>query len=285
MVAEEEVFLYEAGCEAITKYIGFNTKQINVTWRNAISYAINYSSIIDQLENDWNYTTTRLKSPLPVGVLYANWSFDYPIFNISKARELMQSMHFGLGWDTTFPGNHEAQWISANFRTLNYTYNADGADNAIGGAICKTLEHNLTYIGITIENTSMTWEDYKDRLYNSSQSSAGYNALQLYYWDWKPEFNDPSNYINFLFSNTSITNAAQVNVPYLQNLIEQGIEEVDPTIREAIYDEIQRYLVEDFRPHAWLFVEKNYDVWDKDLRGFPSNAMDRAYFYPCYWID
>jgi len=284
MEAEEEVFLYEAGCEAITEYVGFNTKQINVTWRNAISYAINYSSIIDHLENDWNYTTTRLKSPLPEGVLYANWSFNYPVFNISKAREIMQSMDFGVGWDTIFPGNNETQWLSASFRTLNYTYNAGGG-NTIGGTIYETLEDSLPYIGITIANTSMKWEDYKDRLYNRSVSSAGHDALQLYYWDWKPDLNDPSNYINWLFSNTSIANAAQVNDPYLQDLIEQGIEKVDPMIREAIYNEIQRYLIEELRPHAWLYVQKNYDVWDKDLRGFPSNALDRAYFYPCYWDD
>ncbi|MFX1584661.1 MAG: ABC transporter substrate-binding protein [Promethearchaeota archaeon] len=283
MEAEEEVILYEAGCETITEYIGFNTKQINMTWRNAISYAINYSFIIDHLETDWNYTATRLKSPVPKGVLYANWSFNYPIFNITKARQLMQSMGFGVGWDATFPGNHEAQWISANLRTLNFTYNAGGGGNSIGDMIYKTLEDSLDFIGITIGNASMTWGDYKDRLYNMSISSAGHDALQLYYWDWKPDLNDPSNYVNWIFSNTSMANAAQVNDPYLQDLIEQGIEKVDPMIRETIYDEIQRYLVEELRPHAWLYVEKNYDVWDKDLRGFPSNALDRAYFYPCYW--
>jgi len=281
MEAEAEVSLYEAGYEAGTQYLGFNTKLINVTWRYAISFAINYSSIIDHLKNIFNSSSTRLKSPLPKGVLYGNWSFYYPVFNVTRAREIMQSMGFGIGWDATFPGNHEAQWISANFRTLNYTYNT-GSSITIGEMIGDNITDSLDYIGIDLDRVGMTWEDFKDRLYNRRVQSAGWDALQIYYWSLKPGFNDPSKYLNPLFYNISASNAAQVNDPYLQSLLDQGIEETRPT-REAIYDEIQRYLVEDLRPHAWLYVEKNYDVWDKDLRGFPSNAMDLAYFYPCYW--
>ncbi|MFX0020204.1 MAG: ABC transporter substrate-binding protein [Promethearchaeota archaeon] len=288
MEAEGAVLLYEAEYKAITQYLGFNNKQINVTWRNAISYAINYSSIIDRIQkNEFaTYTinpvrTTRLKSPIPEGVLYANWSFNYPKFNITKAREIMQSMGFGVGWDPSFPGNHETQWQSANFRTLNLTYNVGGSVT-ISDVIFITLEDNLAHIGIYLGYAGMPWDDLKDRLYNLRIKSAGWDALQLYYWWWIPDLNDPSNYLNTLFSNISTYNAAQVNDPYLQTLLEQGVAETDPT-REAIYDEIQRYLVEDLRPHAWLYVEKNYDAWDKHLRGFPSNVMDLAYFYPCYW--
>ncbi|MHA2429670.1 MAG: ABC transporter substrate-binding protein [Promethearchaeota archaeon] len=281
MEAEEEVFLYKAGCKAIPVYMGLNNKQINITWRHAISYALNYSSIIDHLENAFNYTATRLKSPLPKGVLYANWSFNYPIFNVTKARKIMQSMGFGVGWDATFPGNHEAQWISANFRTLNYTYNA-GSSITTGEIIGDAINDSLDYIGIDYEDAPFALDDFIDRLYNRRVQSAGWDALQLYYWRLWPDFNDPSKYLNPLFSNISASNAAQVNDPYLQGLLDQGIEETGPT-REAIYDEIQQYLVEELRPYAWLYVEKNYDIWDKDLRGFASNAMDLAYFYPCYW--
>jgi len=279
MEAEEEVFLYEAGFDAISQYLGFNNKQINITWRNAISYALNYSSIIDRLENSRIYRVTRLKSPLPKGLLYANWSFNYPIFNVTKAREIMQSMGFGVGWDARFPGNHEAQWQSANFRTLNYTWNTG---NFFREKVFEVLIDSLPLIGIEVEDAGMPWEEFKDRLYNRKVLSAGWDALQLYQMGWIPDFNDPSTYLNPLYSNMSTYNTAQVNDPYLQVLLDQGIAETGPT-REAIYDEIQRYLVEDLRPHAWLFVEKNYDVWDKNLHGFPSNALDIAYFYPCYW--
>jgi len=280
--AEEEVFLYEVGSKAIPVHMGFNNKQFNSTWRHAISYALNYSSIIDHLEISFNYTATRLKSPLPKGVLYANWSFNYPIFNITKARKIMQSMGFGVGWNATFPGDNEAQWISANFRSLNFTYINGSNGISIGHIIFMKIRDNLDYIGIALWDAGTTEVEYNDKLFNRRVQSAGWDALQLYYKDWILDLNDPSEYLNPLFSNISAINAAQVNDPYLQTLLDQGINETGPT-REAIYDEIQRYLVEDLRPHTWLYVERNYDVWDKDLRGFPSNAMDRAYFYPCYW--
>jgi len=285
MEAEEGISLYEAGYEATVQYLGFNNKQINITWRNAISYAINYSSLIDINKFTTYMLTpfraTRLKSPLPEGVLYANWSFNYPIFNVTEAREIMQSMGFGIGWDTTFPGSNETQWTSANFRTLNLTIHTDSSVT-FWDVIFNMLEDNLDYIGIYLDYAGMAWDDFKDRLYNRRVQSAGWDALQLYPRGWFPDLNDPSDYLNPLFSNISTSNAAQVNDPYLQILLDQGIEETG-LAREAIYDEIQRYLVEELRPHAWLYVERNYDVWDKDLRGFPSNAMDIAYFYPCYW--
>ncbi|MFX1269546.1 MAG: ABC transporter substrate-binding protein [Promethearchaeota archaeon] len=285
MEAEAEISLIEAGHKDLVQYLGFNNKQINITWRNAISYAINYSSIIDNKKFDiysiFPPKTTRLKSPLPEGVLHANWSFNYPEFNITKARKIMQSMGFGVGWDVTFPGSNEIQWTSANFRTLNLTF-LSVSSVTYWDVIFDILEDNLDYIGIYLGDAGMAWDDFKDRLYNKRLLSAGWDALQLYPRAWIPDLNDPSDYLNPMFYNTSTFNSAQVNDPYLQKLLEQGMAETDPT-REAIYDEIQRYLVEELRPHAWLYVYKNYDVWDKDLRGFPSNAMDRAYFYPCYW--
>ncbi|MFX0180226.1 MAG: hypothetical protein ACFE78_08535, partial [Candidatus Hodarchaeota archaeon] len=191
----------------------------------------------------------------------------------------MNQMGYGIGFTT------DAQWIavaqgSSPFATFNYTYNLG---NPYREGLLDILNYDLALIGINIEDAGMTWEDFKDRFYNRRVVSAGWDALQLYALGWLPNFNDPSDYINNLFSNTSLSNCAQVNDPYLQTLMEQGLEEVDPSVRKTIYNEIQRYLVDELRPHAWLHVDNLCTAHHKNLTGFRQNGLDILDFYSCEW--
>ncbi|MFX1267100.1 MAG: ABC transporter substrate-binding protein [Promethearchaeota archaeon] len=269
----------DAGGNLIINWLGMNNKQINITWREAISYAIDYNSVIDGLLNGHGI---RLKSPVPEGIRYANWAFDVATTDIKQAREIMQSMGFGVGWDSTFPGSDEAQWTAANFRTLNYTYNLG---NYFREGMFDIVTDSLELIGIRVEDAGLTWNEFKDRIFNQRVTSAGHDALQLFCLGWIPDLNDPSTYINSLFSNISVSNAAQVNDPYLQNLMEEGIKEVDQTIREAIYDEIQRYLVEELKPWAFLSVGRNYDAYRKEIDGYQSNPWDKVWFHGVEFQD
>ncbi|MFX0025507.1 MAG: ABC transporter substrate-binding protein [Candidatus Hermodarchaeota archaeon] len=275
--ADNNLTVLDSGkTQARTNYLGMNNKQINKTWREAISYAINYSSTIENLMGG---QAIRLKSPVPEGVLYANGSFNVPVFDRVLARSYMNQMGYGIGFTT------DGQWInvaqgSSPFATFNYTYNVG---NLFREGMFSILEDNLAYIGVRVEDAGMQWEDFKDRLYNRRVLSAGWDALQLYAMIWQPYFNDPSIYVNNFYSNTSTVNRAQVNDPYLQNLMEQGLKENDPAIRKTIYDEIQRYLVEDLRPHAWLLASDVITAHHNNLTGFQQNSFNILDFYSCIW--
>ena len=243
------------------QYIGMNNKQINKTWRKAISYAINYSYIIDTLMGG---QAERMKSPVPEGILYGNWSFDVATYNLTKAREYMVSMGYGdLGWSN-------AAWQAATFATFNYTYNTG---NWMREHLLTLLQDNLDLIGIEVTAAGMTWGDYLNTLYYS------HDKLQLYWIGWSPDYNDPSNFINPLLSNTSLSNSASVNDPYLESLMEAGLEETDPILREAIYDETQRYIVEDLMPWAFGYVGNYYDAYQSVFTGYPSNRMRKVWLY------
>ncbi|MFX0043781.1 MAG: ABC transporter substrate-binding protein, partial [Candidatus Hodarchaeota archaeon] len=101
-------FLDEGKTDSNPLYLIFNNNHLNQTWREALSYAINYSEIIKVLS--FFGEGARLKSPVPEGIRYSNYGFNYPNFNITKAREIMQSMGFGIGWNTTYPGTDEFLW-------------------------------------------------------------------------------------------------------------------------------------------------------------------------------
>ncbi len=276
MEADDMVTLYEGGYGATVQCLAFNNKLYNNTWRKAISWALDYDYMIDNLLEG---EAIRLKSPIPLGILFANWSFNVPVLNLTIARQYMNQMGHGIGF--TSDGEWEAVAASSTpFLTINYTYNLNSIYRK---NINQLLENNLSKIGVRVIDAGMTEKDYEDRIFNKRKISAGWDALQHFWIEWWPEFNDPSNYINFLMSNTSSFNSAQVNDPILEAYILAGLEETDQNKRKQLYWDIQRYVVEELCPCAYCFIEKNYDAWNKHLDGFPSNPMEIAYFYPCYW--
>jgi len=258
-------FTLESKQNAIIYFLGMNNKQINKTMRQAISYAINYSYIIDELLEG---QAVRLKSPIPEGIMYANWSFNVAIMNVTKARLIMQSMGYGAGFTT------DADWETATFATYNYSYNIG---SPVRENMLPLLQLNLGKIGIKIVDAGMPWMEFLMRLYGLGEYS--YDSLQLYMNGWGPDYNDPSNFINTFFSNSSSTNSAQVNDQYLQELIDQGLLENDPIQREAIYDEIQQSLVEDLMPHAFLYVSMNYVAYSNNITGFHVNSIGKVWLY------
>jgi ABC-type transport system substrate-binding protein len=214
----------------------------------------------------------------------------------------MQSMGFGVGWDVTPDGPDESLWEGATFITLNYTYNI-GSD--FREDIMVLLQINLGKIGIVVQDAGMTWGEFICRVYEIGDLHR--NMLQLYWNYGGPDYNDPSNYINPLFTNRSITfygsyywnsNSAQYNGytaaieagrdpmalnDNVQLLMEAGLSEPDPVAREAIYDRIQELLIEHDRPWAWGWVSKTHRAWVSNLHGYQQNPMSKEYFYPCYF--
>ena len=120
----------------------------------------------------------------------------------------------------------------------------------------------------------MGWGDFIDRMVFEP------DTIDLFYLAWSPDYNDPSAYVNWIFSNDRPTmNLAQVNDLYLQNLIDSATAETDQSIRRTIYSEMQQYLVEDLMPLVYLCVRLNYDVYNSKFTGFQSNPLDKVWFY------
>jgi len=268
--------LDEGKTDATPHYIIFNNNHLNQTWRQALSYAINYSDIIKELEGD---TAARLKSLVPEGILYSDYGFNYPDFNITKAREIMQSMGFGIGWNTTYPGTDESLWRGASFATYSfYVTIFFGMVNNMERDLYYLCKDGFNLIGITLVSNMSGW-----CWYDPISIELDPDLFDMWRCIWTHDYNDPSNIINYLLSNSTNPIFGQVNNPYLQNLMDQGLLETDPIVREWIYDEIQRYVVEELMPYAWLFTDKLYHAHHVSLTGFNQNTLNRIYFYYCNW--
>ncbi|MFX1502214.1 MAG: ABC transporter substrate-binding protein [Promethearchaeota archaeon] len=261
-------FTVVGGQYSIMNYLGMNNNHINKTLRQAISYAIDYDYIIDTLlEGQIN----RLKSIVPEGILYANGSFNAATMNVTKAREILVD-----GGVCNYDVCDDSEWLNAATMNpiANYLYVASGNINSVN--IGNLLPDNLKLIGINVSTEEMNWGDFLNKLLHDP------NSVDLHFFGWIPDINDPSNFITPFCSNKSNINFALVNDPHLEDLMAQGLAEIDPIAREAIYDEIQRYLVEDLMPYTYLFSGVDYDVYNSRFTGYQWNPLGKKWFYSLY---
>ncbi|GAG91508.1 unnamed protein product, partial [marine sediment metagenome] len=83
----------------VTQYMDMNCNKINQTFRQAISYGIDYAYITDEIMEG---TADRLESPIPEGILMGDWSSDEAVYDLTIARTMMQDIGYGYnGTDTT----------------------------------------------------------------------------------------------------------------------------------------------------------------------------------------
>ena len=109
-------YILDSTDSSVIWFLGMNNNWINRNLREVISYTFNYSYVRSILYEGDN---TRLRSPIPDGILYADDSYNVAVTDIVFARSLMQAMGYGVGLDLY----DDAAWESSNFLSVNYTYN------------------------------------------------------------------------------------------------------------------------------------------------------------------
>ncbi|MHA2393093.1 MAG: ABC transporter substrate-binding protein [Promethearchaeota archaeon] len=262
------------GKNVVTWNIHMNNIRISKALRQAISYAIDYSYINEVIMKD---RVVRLRSPIPEGVLFANWSFNVATLNVANARQILLDNGVVSGLDP-FVDTDWTNLVDFGTPIKSYTYTYP-IGSSFRENLCNLLSENMRQIGIQIIADGIDWNEYLNRVFYAP------NELELFDLGWGPEYNDPSQFIDPLFSNTSLYNFAQVNDIYLQNLMELGLEEPDLIAREAIYDEIQRYVVEDLMPSVFLYQTKNLDAYKSYVLGFQSNPFGKLWLYNISILD
>jgi len=268
--ADEQVSLQNAGITVLSLitsghwYISMNYERINTTMRKAISYAFNYTHYFEEI---YTSPTIRLKSYLPFPFTYSNWTaFDVPDYDIIKARQALKDSNWpgtsGLTVnDDISPGN---EWeLKANSSTPLATYNASAPyDSWFLNITSNLVSENLKQIGVKVELINTSRGDY---YYYAEEGN-----LDFAFFGYFPDYNDPSNVLTPLFLNSSDLNWNRVNDPLIQHLLEEGIEESDPTVRKQIYHDLQQHLIEEIYPHLLLGADVMYHCWNQTVQGILS---------------
>jgi peptide/nickel transport system substrate-binding protein len=258
-------------------YMGMHVPNVDATFREVISFAVDYDYIIEELLLGY---AARLKSPVPLGIKDAIEPADVGVLNLTRAREvLFASPYLDETNDLNMSDDFDDfDWIALSesnpVATFNYTYNIGSSLRYDMGTI---IQENLKRVGIRLELRGVTWSDFLNKLYGD------WHQLELYLVGWGPDYNDPSNFINPLFSNTSGSNSAQVNDHEVQTKMMEALAVTDEAARTVLYTEIQTRIVEVIRPWCFISVSLGRAAWDYRVSNFPRNAMGNIYFYPVTW--
>ncbi|MFX1379622.1 MAG: ABC transporter substrate-binding protein [Promethearchaeota archaeon] len=250
-------------------YLGMNNQRINTTMRKAISYALNYSAILELHDFHSHGSQIRCQSPLPLGTLYSNWGdFDVPYYNISIARQVLK--------DANWPGT-ESLIVNDNITTGNEwetlangptplgIYNISyvlGKEETFRGELPGIVLECLKQIGVKVDVLGLTSPDNFNNIFTSN--------IDLFWVGWIIDFNDPANTINAVFSSKidGESNYQQTNDSIVQEWMEEGLVETNLVQRAHLYYNIQKRLIEEVFPVALLYSCVWYDVYRSNLRGW-----------------
>jgi ABC-type transport system substrate-binding protein len=186
-------------------------------------------------------------------------------------------MGYGVGWEVTPGGLHEVNWTSTKFRTINFTFNMG---NTYLEKVGQLLIDNLGKIGIEVEVYNESWADLLGKLFGMWGNTK--DMLEMFYIGWMADYNDPSQFINFLFSNSSMYNTVQYNGGFggfllynpendVELLMEQAITSINRNERSQLYNKIQQLIIERDFPWIYGYTPKTYVAFHKDLEGIEEN--------------
>ncbi|MFX0020142.1 MAG: ABC transporter substrate-binding protein [Promethearchaeota archaeon] len=271
--------IVEEGPPATTfLYLIMNNELINVTMRKAISYAFNYSAFIDKWLNGHG---TIPKSPIPEGVLYSNSTdIDIPYYNISIARQTLKDVNWsGLAGALTVDNNVSTgnEWEKlVDDGTPLITYNYTTLPSPFSDTLLDILTENLKQIGIKVVDANVTINEY----FSIFMEIPPYhlNMVELSWVNFVPKFNDPSSIINILCSNNALDlNYCQINDNSTQDLMELALAETNEVVREQLYYQIQKRLIEEVFPMCYLYNKHYFNIYRSNVRGLQVNHFCSTY--------
>jgi ABC-type transport system substrate-binding protein len=293
------ITVYEADKPGLVyQYLNFNTKLINVTWRKAMSYAINYTYIIEVMLEGRAFRAYGAISPI-YGAGFNHWLRDAPgpddngsaVYDLSVARDALLN---GMGADSRLAGlvssddPDDAAWEAVELNTFNYSYNTD---NWFRYNLYIVLVDWFDDIGITLIDGGTDWGYFILRAWG--YVPGGYDRLNMFftmessYPRWahlptskNPEYLDPFNRLDPLFSNISVSNTCLINDPWVMGNLSLALQTIDDTVRNQIYRDIEWRLFAELYVHAPVNHNMITSVHGADLYDVCYNAMNRWWALP-----
>jgi len=255
--------------------ITFNNHLIPLAYRKAMSYAFNYSYYLEEV---WLGTQLKMTSPIPTGITYGRNDFNYPLYNLTLARQTL--VDAGLSKGLTMASTDQ-DWIAVA-EGADPVWNANisylGADTNWQNTVTAMIS-NFALIGIDLLDNGCTEEELDDLTLHPEN----FDKISLGILGWGPDYADPSNMINPLFYPGYPANYGQVNDSHLTELMDAGLVETDPVARKAIYEEIQQYIIEELYPYIMYFQSQVRAVFTNQLENFYINSNGNLPYYLCTW--
>ena len=229
-------------------YYGFNVKKPpfdDVRVRRAFAMAIDREELRGVLQGSGIPTS----SWIPQGMKGYNPGIGLP-FDPERARRLLA----------------EAGYPDAKgFPDIELVFNTDMLNKLVAENVQAQLEKNL---GIRVSLDNQEWKVYLSKL---SEDPPAFYRL-----GWGADFPDPDNFMN-LFTSYSGNNHTNWANPIYDRLVSEASIERDEKKRMALYDRLQRILVEEDVPIIPLFSTRGNVLIKPYVKGLELNSMEILY--------
>jgi len=244
------VLLEEAGLNI--GYVAMNLDKApfkdNKKVRQAVNYAINKASIIDNLYKGLGIVA---KNPIPPTM----WGYDDTIedftYNPERAKQLLKEAGYPNGFSTTL-------WAMPNPRPYF----------PIPDSIAATIQSNLDDIGIKAELVNREWGKYLEEVKNGEHDMAMLG--------WSADYVDPDNFLYFLLDKESAEkpagNIAFYRSDELHDILIKAQITTDQAERIRLYKEAQRIVHEDV-PWVCVAHAKQVAAISKKVEGYKIHPI------------
>jgi peptide/nickel transport system substrate-binding protein len=108
------------------------------------------------------------------------------------------------------------------------------------------------------------------------QMRAGTMDASLYNWTYGGDDADPDASVTLRSDGTN--NFSHFNNPRVDELLDAGIQEIDPAARSLIYQEIQQ-IVADEVPFLFMMFWNIYTIFSTRIQGLPESALSSDQIY------
>lgn len=242
---EKLVLLEEAGLNI--GYVAMNLDKApfkdNKKVRQAINYAINKASIIDNLYKGLGIVA---KNPIPPTM----WGYDDAIedftYNPELAKQLLKEAGYPNGFSTTL-------WAMPNPRPYF----------PVPDSIVVAIQADLDKIGIKAKIVNREWSKYLEEVRNGEHDMAMLG--------WSADFVDPDNFLYFLLDKESAEkpagNIAFYRSDELHEILIKAQTITDQAQRVRLYKEAQRIIHED-TPWVCVAHAKQVAAISKKVKGY-----------------
>lgn len=235
----------------------------DVKVREAFAYAFEYDAFIDQVLQGYGYKTN---GPVPQGMDYFyNDNIEPFSHDLEKAEELLREAHDGKLWEEGFE--------------FTIAYNTG---NESRKTIADIFEANIESINdnFEVKVRDIDWSTYLDMYIQED--------LPVFIIGWLADYADPHNFVQpMMYSQGNYPTGQgeafrELAREEFDQLIDEGMETVDPEERQEIYYELQQLARENVID-VWLPQAEGYEVmrsWVQDAPFNPMFADPWAYAYP-----
>jgi peptide/nickel transport system substrate-binding protein len=225
---------------------------INV--RKAFAYAFDWQTFIKQA---WLGEAKQVPGPIPEGLPFFNPNQPMYEFNLTKAEEYFKKAWGGQLWEKGF--------------YVEILYNVGNVPRKTAAEIIKENIEKLNP-KFKIYIRGVEWPTYLRAMVRGQ--------LPIYIVGWLADYPDPHNFVHpFMYSTGAYAAPQKYSNPHVNELIEKGITETDPSKRREIYYELQKIYYEDVP--SFVLVQPLGRHWERDwIQGWYYNPIyPGTYFY------